>query len=154
MKRYVAPRSGLVSGTGSKEDKEENSVLRLACQQIRRTGVSDDLKTLMVKTFDKRFVEAMKLVDQGRVKQVRFAPSERTVWVVRGRRKEYQVVPQSMFCTCDDYYFRVMGHKKQLCYHLIAQQLAEALGNHDRSDLADSDYAGFTAKWKPTVGSQ
>jgi len=152
MKRYVTPQTGLAEGTGS---KEEDSVLRQACQQILRTGaVSDDQQTLLVKTFEKRFVEAMKLVDQGRVKQVRFAPSGRTIWIVRGRRKEYQVVPLSRFCTCDDYYFRVMGHKKQLCYHLIAQHLAEALGNQDRSDLVDSDYAMFTAKWKPTIGPE
>ncbi len=107
----------------------------------------------MTKTFDKKFVEAMKLVDQGRVRQVSFTPSGRTVWVVKGRKKDYQVVPQSMFCTCDDYYFRVMGRKKQLCYHLIAQHLAEALNMQARTNLVDSEYAGFTEKWKPPVDS-
>ncbi len=111
------------------------------------------MKNLLEKTFDKNFVEAMKLVDQNRVKLVTFAPSGRVVWVVTGRRKEYQVVPRSMFCTCDDYYFRVMGRKKQLCYHLIAQHLAEALGSQGRSELVDSDYATFTAKWKPAAES-
>ncbi len=155
MKRYVAPQTGLVSGTSSKENKEEESVLTQACQQIRRTrAIPDELKALMAKTFDKKFHEAMKLVDQRRVRQVSFVPSGRIIWIVRGRKKEYQVVPQSMFCTCDDYYFRVMGHKKQLCYHLIAQHLAEALGMQDRSDSVDSEYAGFTAKWKPNVESE
>jgi len=54
-----------------------------------------------------------------------------------------------MFCTCDDYYFRVMGKKRQLCYHLIAQGLAEASGKYGQNGMADSDYSGFTAKWKP-----
>ncbi len=130
-------------------------MLRQACEQIRPTGtLSDELKSSLVKIFDKRFVEAMKLVDQGRVRQVNFNPSGRTVWVVKGRRKDYQVVPQSMFCTCDDYYFRVMGRKKQLCYHLIAQHLAEALAIQGRTSLVDSEYAGFTEKWKPTVDSE
>ncbi len=111
------------------------------------------MKNLLEKTFDKNFVEAMKLVDQHRVKLVTFAPSGRVVWVVTGRKKEYQVVPQSMFCTCDDYYFRVMGRKKQLCYHLIAQHLADALESQDRSELVDSDYAIFTTKWKPAAES-
>src|SRR5713101_8892241 len=109
---------------------------------------------MLEKTFDKNFVEAMKLVDQNRVKLVTFAPSGRVVWVVTGRRKEYQVVPRSMFCTCDDYYFRVMGRKKLLCYHLIAQHLAEALGLQSRSDLVDADYADFTTQWKPVVDSE
>ena len=154
MKRYVTPRTGRVWGTSSKEDKHEENTLKQACQQIRHAGtISDELKLSMVKSFDKKFDEAMKLVDQGRVRQVSFTPSGRTVWVVKGRKKDYQVVPQSMFCTCDDYYFRVMGHKKQLCYHLIAQHLAEALGMHGRTDLVDSEYAGFTEKWKPKVDS-
>jgi len=108
---------------------------------------------MLEKTFNKNFVEAMKLVEQNRVKLVTFAPSGRAVWVVTGRRKEYQIVPQSMFCTCDDYYFRVMGKKKQLFYHLIAQHLAEALGSQGRSEFVDSNYATFTAKWKPTAES-
>ena len=109
------------------------------------------MKEILVKTFDKNFVEAMKLVDQSRVREVKFSPSGRVVWVVRGRKKDYQVVPQSMFCTCDDYYFRVMGRKKELCYHLIAQHLADALGLQKKNDLADADYAGFTTRWKPVV---
>ncbi len=144
----------LEQGKGSKADKRDESVLRQSCQEIRRArAISDEVKSLLERTFEKNFVESMKLVEEHRVKLVSFAPSGRVVWVVKGRRKEYQVVPQSMFCTCDDFYFRVMGRKKQLCYHLIAQHLAEALGSQDRSQLLDSDYADFTAKWKPTAES-
>jgi predicted nucleic acid-binding Zn finger protein len=126
-------------------------VLRQACQEIRRANtIPDDLKTILEKTFTKRYTEASKLVDQGKVLQVRFSPSHRTIWVVKGRRADYQVVPESMFCTCDDYYFRVMGRKKQLCYHLVAQLLAEALDKQQQADMQDSSYAGFTAKWKPS----
>jgi len=56
-------------------------------------------------------------------------------------------MPDSMFCTCDDYYFRVMDNKKQLCYHLVAQQIAEALGQYGMLDFADSQYAEVTSKW-------
>jgi predicted nucleic acid-binding Zn finger protein len=155
MKRYVGPRNSYGWGSGSREHKIEESVLKQACQQISRThAISDDVKNMLVKAFDRNFVEAMKLVDQNRVKQVRFAPSGRVIWVVTGRKREYQVVPQSMFCTCDDYYFRVLGRKKQLCYHLIAQHLAEALGLQSRSDLVDADYTDFTARWKPGTGSE
>jgi len=140
----------LVLGPSSKEDLKDETILRQSCQEIRRTHVmSDEVKNILEKTFDKNFLEAMKLVDQNRVQLVTFSPSGRIIWVVRGRKKEYQVVPHGMFCTCDDYYFRVMGRKKQLCYHLIAQHLAEALGLQTRSDLVDTDYANFTSKWKP-----
>lgn len=56
-------------------------------------------------------------------------------------------MPDSMFCTCDDYYFRVMDKKKQLCYHLVAQQIADGLGKFVESDLADSKYSEVTSRW-------
>ncbi len=89
------------------------------------------------------------LVEGGKVSRFMFSPSGRIVWVVTGRKGRYQVVPESVFCTCDDYYFRVMGQKKQLCYHLIAQQLAEAVGKHRQDSLKDGDYQSITAQWKP-----
>jgi predicted nucleic acid-binding Zn finger protein len=66
--------------------------------------------------------------------------------VVAGRGRDYQVLPDSMFCTCDDYYFRVMEHKKQLCYHVIAQQLSEAMGNYNVMETTDSRYTEITSK--------
>src|SRR5439155_341237 len=81
------------------------------------------------------------IVEARKVPSYRFKPSGRTLWVVKGRKGEYQVMPESMFCTCDDYYFRVMDNKKQLCYHLVAQQIAEALSQYGVLDFADSQYA-------------
>lgn len=139
-------------GRVSRENVRETAILERACQEIREAGsVSPRTNSQLEETFEKRFLEAMRLVQQGKIRQVNFRPSGRTVWVVTGRKKEYQVMPESMFCTCDDYYFRVMGHKKQLCYHLIAQNLAVALAKHAETDMADSSYARFTAKWKPSV---
>jgi len=107
------------------------------------------LKSVLDRSFEKRAGQALALVEGNGVRKFRFEPSGRIIWVVRGRKSEYQVVPESMFCTCDDYYFRVMGKKRQLCYHLIAQGLAEASGKYGQNGMADSDYSGFTAKWKP-----
>ncbi len=101
----------------------------------------------MSKVFEKRFPQALAIVEARKVTNYRFKPSGRTLWVVKGRKGEYQVMPDSMFCTCDDYYFRVMDNKKQLCYHLVAQQIAEALGQYGMLDFADSQYAEVTSKW-------
>ena len=111
------------------------------------------MKDVLEKTFQKRSGQALVLVEDGKVSQLKFSPSGRIFWTVTGRKGEYQVLPESMFCTCDDYYFRVMGHKKQLCYHLIAQQLAEAMGKHRQDSLRDADYEAVTAKWKPSGAS-
>lgn len=125
-------------------------MLKQVCQDLRRTGaLTDQLKQVLSKTFQKRLDQALVLLEGGGVSRFRFSPSGRVVWVVSGRRGKYQVVPESMFCTCDDYYFRVMGRKKQLCYHLIAQQLAEAVGKLREDSFKDKDYESVTAQWKP-----
>ena len=97
-------------------------------------------------TFQKRFQQALGLAEGEKVQQYRFSPSGRTLWVVTGRGREYQVLPDSMFCTCDDYYFRVMDHKKQLCYHIIAQRLSQAMGKYIVTEMVDSRYAEITSK--------
>jgi predicted nucleic acid-binding Zn finger protein len=39
-----------------------------------------------------------------------------------------------------------MEHKKQLCYHIIAQQLSEAAGKYNVMELTDSRYPEITSK--------
>ena len=126
----------------------EDSVLEAISNEIRRTRtLSGDQKLTLSKIFEKRFSQAMAVVEGKNVTSYRFSPSGRTAWIVKGRKGEYQVMPASMFCTCDDYYFRVMDNKKQLCYHLVAQRIAEALDQYDVQNLADSRYAGLSEKW-------
>ena len=132
----------------------EVNVLRQISQDIRRTHLlTESQKQTLSKVFEKRLPQALAIIEAGRVANYRFKPSGRTVWIVKGRKGEYQVMPDSMFCTCDDYYFRVMDKKKQLCYHLVAQQIADGLGKFVESDLSDSKYAEVTARWNSVVSA-
>src|SRR2546430_7589881 len=98
----------------------EDIVLRQVSEELRRTHLlTDEQKQALSKVFEKRFPQALAIVEARKVTNYRFKPSGRTLWVVKGRKGEYQVMPDSMFCTCDDYYLRVMDNKKQLCYHLV-----------------------------------
>src|SRR5437773_10552649 len=115
---------------------DEYSVLKHVSEELRRTHtLTDGQKQTLAKVFEKRLPQALALVDARNVTSYTFKPSGRTIWIVKGRKGQYQVVPESLFCTCDDYYFRVMDNKKQLCYHLVAQQIAEALGRFDANVL-------------------
>jgi len=150
MKTYSGPYSITWQGKESPETLPETKVLKKVCRDLRQAGtLTDEMRTVLSQTFQKRSDQALVLVEEGKVTRFKFGPSGRTVWAVAGRKGEYQVLPESMFCTCDDYYFRVMGRKKQLCYHLIAQQLAEATGKHRSDSLRDADYEVVTARWKP-----
>ncbi len=133
----------------------EDIVLKQVSEELRRTHfLSEEQRQTLSKVFEKRLPTALALVEARNVRSYRFKPSGRTVWIVKGRKSDYQVMPESMFCTCDDYYFRVMDNKKQLCYHLVAQQIAEALGMFDVSELADSRYSELASKWSLRAGSR
>jgi predicted nucleic acid-binding Zn finger protein len=134
---------------------DEDIVLKRVSQELRRTKtLTDEQKQTLSKVFDKRLSPALALVEARSVSNYRFSPSGRTVWMVKGRKGEYQVMPESMFCTCDDYYFRVMDNRKQLCYHLVAQQIAEAMGQFNSSNFSDADYAEVSSKWNSRAQSR
>lgn len=119
-----------------------------ACLEIGRTRIlSESQRDALETTFQKRFQQALGLAEGEKVRKYRFSPSGRILWVVTGRGREYQVLPDSMFCTCDDYYFRVMDNKKQLCYHIIAQRLSEAMGKYNVTEMIDSRYPEITSKF-------
>jgi predicted nucleic acid-binding Zn finger protein len=134
-------------GTVSPAIVNENRILKDLCQEIGRTRIlSEAQREALETTFPKKFQRALGLAEGEKVRKYRFSPSGRILWVVTGRGREYQVLPESMFCTCDDYYFRVMDHKKQLCYHIIAQRLSEAMGKYIMTEMIDSRYPEITSK--------
>jgi predicted nucleic acid-binding Zn finger protein len=129
--------------------QQESRLLQEACSKIKsRKKLDDALKKRLIARFGKRFSNALDLVRSGRVVRYSFSPSQRTFWVVRGRAREYQVIPESAFCSCDDYYFRVMGKKRELCYHIIAQSIADSLGNFKKIRKPDREYDRIAEKWR------
>ena len=129
--------------------KREIAAVERACSEIRSTGeLSEKTRMKLLKLFSKRFENAMTLVEKNRVKKYMFRPSNRVIWTVLGRKGEYQVIPETNFCNCDDYYFRVIDREKTLCYHIIAQRFAEALGRYTVKKLPDRAYSSVTEKWK------
>jgi len=133
--------------------KREIAAVERACNEIRSTGqLSEKTRMKLLKLFSKRFENAMTLVDKNRVKKYMFRPSNRVIWTVLGRKGEYQVIPETNFCNCDDYYFRVIDRQKTLCYHIIAQSFAEAFGRYTVTKLPDKAYSSITEKWKVGEG--
>ena len=65
-----------------------------------------------------------------------------------GRERDYLIMPEAEFCTCDDFYFRVLDRKIHLCYHLIAQKIARNLGWFDAIEEHDEFYASLIDEWK------
>ncbi|MGI0091993.1 MAG: hypothetical protein ACREBS_09805 [Nitrososphaerales archaeon] len=74
-----------------------------------------------------RWDKARKVVEAERVKLDRFLPSGRTIWTVAGSECNHLVdcrTENKPYCSCDDFYFRVLSGKIPECYHLIAAKRA------------------------------
>jgi len=129
-------------------DRRELRSIERICAEIRLSGgIDGKTRAKLLAHFAKRFENALILIKAKQVKKYIFSPSGRVIWSVKGRKAEYQVIPDSNFCSCDDYYFRVIDRKRQLCYHIIAQRLADALEEYDLEKLPDSSYSKITERW-------
>ena len=131
-------------------DKEsEIDTLNIVCKDAkaedRLTG--KDL-TRLYEVFGQRFTRAFETVKENRVKKYVFRPSGRIVWIVVGKERDYLILAQADFCTCDDFYFRVLDRQVHLCYHLIAQKIANALGWYETIDERDELYDSLMKEWK------
>jgi len=122
------------------------------CNEIKtNNSLNAEIKKKLEESFGERLQQALNIIEKGAVKRYKFKPSGRIIWEVKGKTSSYQIMSRTYFCNCDDYYFRVMSSKKQLCYHIIAQKLAFALGKFDNEERSDRDYSKITSKWKKSV---
>ncbi|MCS7140382.1 MAG: hypothetical protein N3F04_04735 [Candidatus Nezhaarchaeota archaeon] len=95
-----------------------------------------------------RVDKALKIVNEGRVKKYVFKPSNRIVWVVVGKKRDYWVIPR-LYCPCDDFYINVVSRRKKvLCYHLIAQALAERWSKYETFHLTDEEGERLELEWR------
>ena len=98
--------------------------------------------------FGDRFDKAWRLVLEKRIKRYIFRPSERVVWVAVGQSGEHRILPAAEYCSCDDFYFRVIDGDAGVCYHLLAQRLAEALNSYLQILEEDEAYPALAAEWQ------
>jgi predicted nucleic acid-binding Zn finger protein len=127
----------------------EIKLLEKVCEETKTTGeLSDSHISQLSEALGSRFTKAWDAVQEEKVKKYIFSPSGRIVWIVVGREREYQIMPAAAFCSCDDFYFRVMDREANICYHLIAQKLAEALEVYDKIEEEDRLYDCLMEEWK------
>ncbi len=128
---------------------KEIKVLDQVCEEATNNGkVTGNHLTQLSEALGSRFTKAWDAIKEERVKKYVFSPSGRIVWIVVGREREYQIMPAAAFCSCDDFYFRVMDREANICYHLIAQKIAEALERYDKVEEEDRLYECLMEEWK------
>jgi predicted nucleic acid-binding Zn finger protein len=130
-------------------NSREIKCLKAACEEAELRGtLTEEHRDSLEKMFGSRFLNAWRAVDERRVKKYIFKPSGRVLWIVVGRGRDYLIMPAANFCSCDDFYFNVIDHKIRLCYHLIAQRLAESLKAYDTIEEEDSFYDILMREWR------
>jgi predicted nucleic acid-binding Zn finger protein len=131
------------------DEKSETDVLNSVCKEAKTEGkLTGKNLTSLYEIFGQRFTRAFEALKENRVKKYVFKPSGKTVWIVVGRERDYLIMPEAEFCTCDDFYFRVLDREVHLCYHLIAQKLAKNLDWYEAIEEHDELYESLMNEWK------
>ena len=88
---------------------------------------------------------AVETVLAGGVKMARFLPSGRKVITVVGRLGDEFVDPDRPYCSCSNFFFRVVGGREEICYHLLSYRIAASSGKVDVIDFSDEEYGLYFA---------
>jgi predicted nucleic acid-binding Zn finger protein len=99
--------------------------------------------------YGKKLDRAVDAVLTGGVKEARFLPSGRRVVTVVGRLGDEFVDPEKPYCSCSNFFFRVLGGREEICYHLLSYKVAKKLGRVDVVEFSDEEYGQYFAA---TVG--
>ncbi len=95
-----------------------------------------------------RVRKARDVVESQSVKLHRFLPSGRTIWTVVGRDCDFLVdldleSQDKSYCSCSDFYFRVLSERIPECYHLLAVKIAMKEEMYSVIDFSDEEFARF-----------
>ncbi len=130
------------------KDSEMNTLNTICKEAKKKDKITGKNLTELYETFGQRFINAFQALKEGRVKKYVFKPSSKVVWIVVGKERDYLLMPEAEFCSCDDFYFRVLDKEVHLCYHLIAQKIANVLKWYDSIEERDELYDSLMNEWK------
>jgi len=131
------------------DKNSEVNILKNICKEAKKEGkLTGKNLTKLYETFGQRFIKAFEALKESRVKKYVFEPSGRVVWIVVGNKRDYLLMPEAEFCSCNDFYFRVLDREVHLCYHLIAQKIANNLKWYDAIEERDKLYNSLMKEWK------
>ena len=100
--------------------------------------------------YGKKFVRALRVVEEKKVEKYHFKPSDSITWIVKGRARQYLVIPKT-YCTCRSFYQEVViSRESDMCYHLLAQQIAEIRNQHELIESTDAVRRKMYVEWRRT----
>ncbi len=82
------------------------------------------------------------VISEKRIKLHIFQPSQRKIWTVVGKEKEYWIEPDLNFCSCESFYFNSISGKND-CYHLQSFVLAKKENKVEQIKFSDDEFSDF-----------
>ena len=93
--------------------------------------------------FGPKSERAVEAVLSGGVKEGLFLPSGRRILTVVGRLGDEFIDPGAPYCSCSNFFFRVTSGREELCYHLLAYQMASKTGKIEIVKFDDEEFPGY-----------
>ncbi|MDG6899035.1 MAG: hypothetical protein JRN12_02740 [Nitrososphaerota archaeon] len=93
--------------------------------------------------YSAKLERAVDAVMSGSVKEALFTPSGRKVITVVGRLGDEFIDPDKPYCSCSNFFFRVMGGREDTCYHLLGYTVASKTGRVDVTEFVDEEYESY-----------
>jgi predicted nucleic acid-binding Zn finger protein len=90
-----------------------------------------------------QFEKAIEAALGGCVKRHAFLPSGRCVYTVVGSNADEFIDPEGPFCSCESYFYGVLGTKVKYCYHILSYKIAEDSGLIQETRFDDEEYDTF-----------
>ena len=107
----------------------------------QRRSVMDQVADLA--RYGQKFEKAIDTVMAGGVKECRFLPSGRRVLSVVGNLGDEFIVPEKPYCSCGNFFFRVLRGREEVCYHLLSYRIATKTGRVDIIEFQDDEYGDY-----------
>lgn len=92
-----------------------------------------------------KFTKAIETVLGSGVKESVFRPSGRKIITVVGRLGDEFIDPEKPYCSCSNFYFKVLGGREDACYHLLSYWIAAKTGRVDVVEFDDEEYPSYFA---------
>ncbi|MFW9962114.1 MAG: hypothetical protein ACFFCX_00995 [Candidatus Sifarchaeia archaeon] len=123
----------------------QSEVKRLSKENLTQ----DDIEYFRSK-YGKKFVKALRTVEEGKIVRYKFNPSDSVTWIVKGRGRQYLVIPE-LYCTCRSFYQEVViSRETTMCYHLLAQRIAEIREEYESRESTDKERRKMYVEWRRT----
>jgi predicted nucleic acid-binding Zn finger protein len=90
-----------------------------------------------------QFNKAIEAAFGGSVKRHLFLPSGRSIYTVVGSNDDEFIDPEKPFCSCESYFYGVLGAKVKYCYHILSYKIADESGLVEEVRFDDEEYDTF-----------